>query len=115
MLSIGCVVMIYQHNKKANNKNEMDPEMLVTNLKNDEDEKTDKIYDIRERTLKFGIRIMEIAKDIPTNKIYSSVRSQIVSSGTAIGANIAEGDGAKTKRDFISKLVVARKEAKEEL
>ena len=100
-------------NEKANIKNEMNPEMQETILKNDEDNKTDKIFDIRERTLQFGIRIMEIAKEIPTNKLYSSVRSQIVSSGTAIGANIAEGDGAKTKRDFINKLVVARKEAKE--
>ena len=75
--------------------------------------KSDKIYDIRERTLQFAIRIMEIARDIPTTIIYSSIRSQLVKSGTSIGANLAEGDGAKTKRDFINKLVIARKEAKE--
>ena len=72
-----------------------------------------KVYDIRERTLNFGIRIMEIQREIPTITLYNSVRSQIIKSGTAIGANLAEGDGAKTKKDFVNKLVISRKEAKE--
>jgi four helix bundle protein len=81
--------------------------------KQDEEENPAKIYDIRERTLQFGIRIVNIARDIPVNMIYSSIKNQMVKSGTAIGSNLAEGDGAKTKRDFINKLVISRKEAKE--
>ena len=79
----------------------------------EEDNKNKKIFDIRERTLQFGIRIVKISMDIPTNAIFSTIRSQIIKSGTSIGANFAEGDGAKTKRDFVNKLVIARKEAKE--
>jgi four helix bundle protein len=79
----------------------------------DQKTKSDKEYDIRERTLNFAVRIMEIARNLPSHIIYSSIRSQLVRSGTAIGANLAEGDGAKTRRDFVNKLVIARKEAKE--
>ena len=64
-----------------------------------EDTSNKKTYDIRERTLQFGIRIVMISMDIPTNTIFSTIRSQIIKSGTSIGANFAEGDGAKTKRD----------------
>jgi four helix bundle protein len=74
---------------------------------------SDKEYDIRERTLNFAVRIIEIARNLPSHIIYSSIRTQLVRSGTAVGANLAEGDGAKTKRDFVNKLVISRKEAKE--
>ena len=41
------------------------------------------------------------------------LRTQLVKSGTSIGANVEEADGAVTKRDFINKIAIARKEAKE--
>lgn len=41
------------------------------------------------------------------------LRTQLVKSGTSIGANVEEADGAVTKRDFINKMAIARKEAKE--
>jgi four helix bundle protein len=38
---------------------------------------------------------------------------QLLRSGTSIGANIEEGDAAQTKRDFIAKMSIASKEARE--
>lgn len=41
------------------------------------------------------------------------IRTQLIKSGTSVGANMEEADGSLTKRDFINKVVIARKEAKE--
>ncbi len=38
---------------------------------------------------------------------------QVLKSGTSIGANIEEAQGAQSKRDFIAKMQIALKEAKE--
>jgi len=41
--------------------------------------------------------------------------TQIVRSGTSIGANLAEADGAPTRKDFLNKLSISIKEGKETL
>lgn len=75
--------------------------------------KEEKIYDIRERVFSFAQRILEIAEKLPQNRVCDVLRAQLVKSGTSIGANVEEADGAITKRDFINKITIARKEAKE--
>ncbi len=70
-------------------------------------------YDIKERTFRFAQRILEIVEKLP-NKPYCEVISrQLSKSGTSIGANVEEADGTLTKKDFINKVCIARKEAKE--
>ena len=56
---------------------------------------------------------MDIAEILPSTKVCDVLRTQLVRSGTSIGANMEEADGTITKRDFINKVVTARKEAKE--
>ena len=73
----------------------------------------EKIYDIRERTFSFAQRVLEIAEKLPQNRVCDVIRTQLVKSGTSIGANVEEADGAVTKRDFTNKITIARKEAKE--
>ncbi len=75
--------------------------------------KKEKVYNIRERVFKFSQRILDISDNLPSTKVCDVFRIQIVRSGTSIGANMEEADGTVTKRDFINKLVMARKEAKE--
>ena len=75
--------------------------------------KGERVYDIRERIFRYDQRILDIADNLPSTKICDVLRSQIVRSGTLIGANMEEADGIITKRDFINKIVLARKEAKE--
>jgi four helix bundle protein len=72
-----------------------------------------KKYDIKDRVFEFCKRILEIADLLPSTKACEIIRPQLIKSGTSIGANLEEGDGAISKRDFLNKVVLARKEAKE--
>ncbi len=70
-------------------------------------------YDLIERTSKFGEDTIEFAKTLPKNSINNPLISQVVRSGTSIGANYMEADGAESKRDFRHKIAICKKEAKE--
>ena len=70
-------------------------------------------YDLEERTSVFGEKIIEFAKSIKKNSINNPLISQIVRSGTSIGANYMEADAANTKKDFKYKISLCRKESKE--
>ncbi|MEK7182491.1 MAG: four helix bundle protein [Patescibacteria group bacterium] len=72
-----------------------------------------KKYDLEERTAKFGEEIIDFAKKIPKTHITISLTSQMVRSGTSIGANYCEADCAETRKDFEHKLGICKKEAKE--
>lgn len=70
-------------------------------------------YDLEERTAKFGEEIIKFAKKIPKNVITLSIISQLIRSGTSIGANYCEADDAESKRDFQHKIGICKKEARE--
>ena len=72
-------------------------------------------YDLEERTQKFGADAIEFAKRLPLNIINNPLISQFVRSATSIGANYMEADVAESKKDFIHKIGICKKEAKETL
>jgi four helix bundle protein len=72
-----------------------------------------KIYDLEERTANFGEEIIEFSKKIPRNVLTNPLISQLVRSGTSIGANYCEADCAESRKDFEHKLGICKKEAKE--
>ena len=72
-----------------------------------------KIYDLRERTAKFGETIINFAKTISENSVTRPLISQLVRAGTSVGANYCEADDASTKKDFIYKIGICRREIKE--
>ena len=72
-----------------------------------------KIYDLEERTAKFGEAIIEFAKKITKIDITVSLIRQIIRSGTSIGANYCEADCAESRKDFEHKLGICKKESKE--
>ena len=74
-----------------------------------------KIFDIKERTFKFAERILEIVPMLPRLPECDVIRNQLAKSGTSVGANVEEADGALTRKDFINKMGISRKEAKESL
>ena len=74
---------------------------------------TNKIYDLEERTAKFGEEVILFAKSINKDIVIRPLISQIVRSATSIGANYVEADGAESKKDFIHKISICKKEAKE--
>lgn len=72
-------------------------------------EKKNEILNI---SLEFALEIMEFVELLESQKKYV-ISHQLLKSGTSIGANIFEAQSAESKADFIHKLKIADKEAKE--
>lgn len=62
--------------------------------------------------MNFAVEIIALVKDLKQQK-ENIISNQIGRSGTSIGANIREANYAQGKKDFISKLEIALKEASE--
>jgi len=69
--------------------------------------------ELEERLGKFGEQIIELAKKVPKNIVTIPIISQFVRSGTSVGANYMEANGASSKKDFKNKIYICKKEAKE--
>lgn len=67
---------------------------------------------LRDLSMDFSVDIIELVKYLKSNK-ESIISNQIGRSGTSIGANIHEAQYAQGRKDFISKLEIALKEASE--
>jgi four helix bundle protein len=72
-----------------------------------------KKYDLEERTARLGEKVIEFAADLPNTTINRPLIIQFVRSGTSIGANYMEADGAESRKDFQHKIGICKKEAKE--
>jgi len=70
-------------------------------------------YDLEERTVKFSENIIDFSKNIPKDLIARPLINQLVRAGTSIGANYSEADEANSKKDFINKIALSKKETKE--
>ena len=68
---------------------------------------------LREKSYAFAIRSINLAKFLREEKKDFILSKQIVRCGTSIGANIEEASGAQSNNDFIAKLHISLKEAKE--
>ena len=67
---------------------------------------------LRELSMEFSVDIIDLVKQLKSNH-ESIISNQIGRSGTSIGANIHEAQYAQGKKDFISKIEIALKEASE--
>ena len=67
---------------------------------------------LAELSMHFSVQIINLVKDLKA-KHETVISNQIGRSGTSIGANIYEANYAQGKKDFISKLEIALKEASE--
>ena len=61
----------------------------------------------------FAVRIVNLYKHVSHVHKDKIIVSQILRSGTSIGANAHEADSGISKKDFLSKIYIALKEAKE--
>lgn len=93
--------MIIKNTKHYNSPNKMP---------NDDNAKK---YDLEKRTAKFGEDIIDFVKKLPRNGITQRIIPQLVGAGTAVGSNYCEADCAESNKDFIHKMAIANKEAKE--
>ncbi len=67
---------------------------------------------LRDLSMEFAVDVIELVKHLKSEK-ESIISNQIGRSGTSIGANIYEAKYAQSRKDFISKLEIALKEASE--
>ena len=66
-----------------------------------------------EKSFDFAVRIVYLYKYLSEKKKEYVLSKQLLRSGTSIWANIEESQDAQSKKDFISKLSISLKEAKE--
>lgn len=71
------------------------------------------VFDLEERTARFGEQVLQFAKTIPRDPINSPLISQVVRAATSIGANYCEADDGVSRKDFRNKIGLCRKEARE--
>ncbi|OGD62178.1 hypothetical protein A2160_01340 [Candidatus Beckwithbacteria bacterium RBG_13_42_9] len=68
---------------------------------------------IHERIFRFALLVLRFVRLIPQTIENKVIIHQLAKSVTSIGANSQEADGSESKKDFIHKFLIARKEAKE--
>jgi len=72
-----------------------------------------KRIDIHDRLLKFAIRVVNICKILAKNFENRTISDQLIRSATSVGANMQEADAASSKKDFINKVNISKKEIQE--
>jgi four helix bundle protein len=78
-----------------------------------EDPETKPVYDLEERTARFGEAVIDFAKKIPASPLTERIISQLVGAATSVGANYDEADDAVSKREFLKCIGTCKKEARE--
>ncbi len=68
---------------------------------------------ILDKTYKFALRILKLYLFLRKKKVDSGLCSQLLDSGTSVGANVEEGIGGSSRKDFINKFQIAYREARE--
>lgn len=68
---------------------------------------------ILDKSFDFAIRVIKLYKHLCDDKKEYILSKQLIRSGTSIGANINEAQEGQSKRDFIAKMSIASKEARE--
>ena len=68
---------------------------------------------ILEKSFQFSLRILKLFQHLREIKVERDLCTQLLRSGTSIGANVEEAIGGSSRKDFIHKLEIAYREARE--
>ncbi len=68
---------------------------------------------VQVKSYAFAVRIVRLCRHLATEKREHVLSGQLLRSGTSIGANVEEAAGGQSRADFISKMTIAYKEARE--
>ena len=68
---------------------------------------------VQNKSYTFSLRIIKLYKHLIEDKKEYVLSKQVLRSGTSVGANIEEGVAAQSRKDFIYKLSISHKEARE--
>ncbi|MBA7648378.1 hypothetical protein ES703_56164 [subsurface metagenome] len=72
-----------------------------------------KRYDLEDRTLRFAHTVREFVKKLPKTLANIEDGKQLVKASGSVGANYIEANEALSKKDFVMRIKICRKEAKE--
>ena len=70
-------------------------------------------YDLEERAFQFAKSVRKIIKTLPKTIANTEDGKQVVRSSGSTGANYIEANAALSKKDFLMRVRISRKEAKE--
>jgi len=68
---------------------------------------------VKDKSFAFAVRVVKAYQHLVSEKKEFVLSKQFLRSGTSIGANVEEAIGGQSGADFISKLSIAYKEARE--
>lgn len=74
-----------------------------------------KQYDLEDRTLRFAKDVIMFVKSVPKNLSNIEIVKQLIRSSTSVGANYIEANESLSKKDFLMRIKICRKEAKESI
>ncbi len=75
--------------------------------------KNSKQYDLEERTFIFAKKVREFVRTLPKTLSNQEDVKQLIRSSGSVGANCIEANDSLSKKDFIMRIKISRKEAKE--
>lgn len=68
---------------------------------------------ILDKSYAFALRVLKLHKYLIDNGVNYNIANQVLKSGTSIGANAEEANGGHSLKDFLAKITIAYKEARE--
>jgi four helix bundle protein len=72
-----------------------------------------KRYDLEDRTFRFAARVRQFVKALPRTMGNLSDSRQVINSSGSMGANYIEANDAISRKDFLHRIRICRKESKE--
>lgn len=82
-------------------------------IKRNKSQTSNKVFDLEKRTLDFSRNVIRLCRLLPKEAINFKLIDQLIRAATSIGANYREANDALSKKDFIHRLKISRREAKE--
>jgi four helix bundle protein len=73
----------------------------------------DCLFDLEDRLIDFGARIIRLAGALPKTRVGNHIAGQIIRSGTSPASNYGEAQSAESQSDFIHKMHICLKELRE--
>jgi four helix bundle protein len=74
-----------------------------------------RVYDLEERTFIYAKTVCKFCKRIEKNLSNNEYHRQLIRSSASVGANYIEANEALSKKDFLMRVKISRKEAKESI
>ena len=91
----------------------MKSEILNPKYETNPNNQNSKKYDLEERTLCFAERVRDYVSELPKTLTNTEFARQLIRSAGSVGANYIEANESLGKKDFLMKIKISRKEAKE--